>query len=467
MSHGERPSDSLQATFSKVQDRIMFSPVEFVKKYVIIRSKVGNCMIFGMTFYQICIFFLLYSFIGWVVEVTFHAVALGLVINRGFLNGPVCPVYGFGMLAVLAMVHTASGYFSGETPLWLLFLGGMLLTSSIELLAGWALDVLFHAKWWDYSDKPFNFHGYICLEFSLFWGLGVVLVMRVFHPMLDAATAERIPPSVGWPLLGVFYALYIADAVVTVLMIVGFNRKLKELDELKAKMRVPSDAITKVVATNAIRTSAAIGESRVQASLAKAEFQSAASEKYEEALIAMSEGKAAAVQAMSEGKAAAVMAASELKETMTEKAGSLKGAVTGKAGDLKETVTGKAGDLKETVTGKAGDLKGAVTGKAGDLKNAVTGKAGDLRGAVTGKAGDLKGAMTGKAAELQRKTEELIKQVADSRYFGIGRMMRAFPQLQHRDYKEMFSELKSHASLPKIRKKKSAEDQETDRKMED
>ena len=63
-------------------------------------------MIFGMTNFQICLYFLVYSFGGWVVEVIFHAVALGKVINRGFLNGPVCPVYGFGVLSLFAMLNT-------------------------------------------------------------------------------------------------------------------------------------------------------------------------------------------------------------------------------------------------------------------------------------------------------------------------------------------------------------------------
>ena len=63
-------------------------------------------MICGMTYFQICLYFLFYSFGGWVVEVIFHAVTLGKVINRGFLNGPVCPVYGFGVLSVFALLNT-------------------------------------------------------------------------------------------------------------------------------------------------------------------------------------------------------------------------------------------------------------------------------------------------------------------------------------------------------------------------
>ena len=93
-------------------------------------------MICGMTYYQICWYFLIYSFGGWVVEVIFHAVALGKVVNRGFLNGPVCPVYGFGVLSVFAMINTlqSSGYQMSEG---MIFLFGVILATVVELIAGW------------------------------------------------------------------------------------------------------------------------------------------------------------------------------------------------------------------------------------------------------------------------------------------------------------------------------------------
>ena len=113
-------------------------------------------MICGMTYFQICLYFLVYSFGGWVVEVIFHAVALGKVINRGFLNGPVCPVYGFGVLSVFALLNTIQG--SGrQMSDGMIFVFGIVLATAVELVAGWLLDVCFHARWWDYSDKPWSF----------------------------------------------------------------------------------------------------------------------------------------------------------------------------------------------------------------------------------------------------------------------------------------------------------------------
>ena len=115
-------------------------------------------MIFGMTYFQICLYFLVYSFGGWVVEVIFHAVALGKVINRGFLNGPVCPVYGFGVLSVFAMLNTiqSGGHQMNNA---MIFLFGIILATAVELIAGWLLDVCFHARWWDCRKSGIPYPG--------------------------------------------------------------------------------------------------------------------------------------------------------------------------------------------------------------------------------------------------------------------------------------------------------------------
>ena len=242
-------------------------------------------MIAGMTYYQICWFFILYSFLGWVVEVAYHAVTLGKVVNRGFLNGPVCPVYGFGMLAVLSAGNAAEAATKGqmfsmnggdELSTLFLFLGGMVLTTAVELIGGWVLDVLFHTRWWDYSDQPLNFHGYICLRFSIIWGLGVVLVVRVLHPILQKDSVGMIPERYGWVILAILYAFYLTDFVVTVLSIVGLNRKLAELERLRRSMRVVSDGVSEVVAGTTLRTAQTIQEGQVQAALARAELRDAA-----------------------------------------------------------------------------------------------------------------------------------------------------------------------------------------------
>ena len=232
-------------------------------------------MICGMTYYQICWYFLIYSFGGWVVEVIFHAVALGKVVNRGFLNGPVCPVYGFGVLSVFAMINTiqSSGYQMSDG---IIFLFGVILATVVELIAGWLLDVCFHARWWDYSDKPLNFHGYICLEFSLIWGLAIVLVVKVFQKYVENNTSTQADSAFGWLILAILYCVYLADLIVTVAVIRGLNQKLTRLDTIRSDMRIVSDKLSDTVANTTIDTAQAIGEGKVQTALAKAELREAA-----------------------------------------------------------------------------------------------------------------------------------------------------------------------------------------------
>ncbi len=235
-------------------------------------------MICGMTYYQICWYFLIYSFGGWVVEVIFHAVALGKVVNRGFLNGPVCPVYGFGVLSVFAMINTlqSSGYQMSEG---MIFLFGVILATVVELIAGWMLDVCFHARWWDYSDKPFNFHGYICLEFSLIWGLAIVLVVKVFQKYVENNTSMQTDSALGWIILAILYGIYLADLIVTVAVIRGLNKKLTRLNTIQSDMRIVSDKLSDTVANTTIDTAQVIGKGKVQTALAKAELREAAETK--------------------------------------------------------------------------------------------------------------------------------------------------------------------------------------------
>ena len=240
-------------------------------------------MICGMTYYQICWYFLIYSFGGWVVEVISHAVALGKVVNRGFLNGPVCPVYGFGVLAVFAMINTlqSCGYQMSDG---MIFLFGIILATIVELIAGWLLDVCFHARWWDYSDKPLNFHGYICLEFSIIWGLAIVFVVKVFQKYVENHTLPHADSTFGWILLAILYCVYLADFIVTVAVIRGLNKKLTRLNKIRSDMRIVSDKISDTVANTTIDTAQAIEEGKVQTALAKAELRETAEMKKEQSI---------------------------------------------------------------------------------------------------------------------------------------------------------------------------------------
>ena len=128
-------------------------------------SFLTDTVVCGFSLYHILAYFLIYSCIGWCLEVIYAAATTGQLVNRGFLNGPVCPIYGFGMIIVLFALTPL------QHSILLLYIGGVILPSALELVGGWALYKLYHTRWWDYSDFPFNIGGYICLEFCLLWGV--------------------------------------------------------------------------------------------------------------------------------------------------------------------------------------------------------------------------------------------------------------------------------------------------------
>ena len=184
--------------------------------------------------YRFLWIFFIYAFLGWCTEVSYAALVTGKFVNRGFLNGPVCPVYGFGVVTVLACLTPLS------ENLLILFVGSVILTSILEGFTGFALEKLFHQRWWDYSEQPFNLGGYVCLRFSIAWGLACVFVVRLLHPTI-LGLIGFIPHFVGIVLLGVLGTVMAVDLAATVATVIKLNRRLAQIDELAAKIKEASN----------------------------------------------------------------------------------------------------------------------------------------------------------------------------------------------------------------------------------
>ena len=184
--------------------------------------------------YRFLWIFFIYAFLGWCTEVSYAALVTGKFVNRGFLNGPVCPVYGFGVVIVLA------GLSPLEDNLLLLFLGSLVLTSALEWLTGFVLEKLFHQRWWDYSDQPFNLSGYVCLRFSVAWGFACLFVLKLLHPTV-LLFIRLIPRPLGLALLVLLGGVMAVDLTATVSSIVKLNRRLEQIDELAARIKEASN----------------------------------------------------------------------------------------------------------------------------------------------------------------------------------------------------------------------------------
>ncbi len=222
-------------------------------------------------------YFMIYSIIGWMIEVSYHAVTMGKVVNRGFLNGPLCPVYGSGVLMVLMVVDLCGEWFGFETDLSRakvieLFIIGIIFATLIELIAGFLLDQLFHARWWDYRDRRFNLNGYICLEFSIYWGLGIAFVLRVIQPVFENIVSS-IPVRISWILLSAFYIIFLVDIILTVLTILKLNKQLEKMRDMEAAIQKLSGSMSEFIGTSTIKTVEKINESQDKVEHAKDELK--------------------------------------------------------------------------------------------------------------------------------------------------------------------------------------------------
>lgn len=175
-------------------------------------------------------FFFIYAFLGWCTEVIYAIFDDKKLVNRGFLNGPVCPIYGIGVCIIIACLTRLKSY------IILSFIAAVVLISALELITGWLLEKMFHQKWWDYSDKPLNINGYICLKFSLMWGFVCLLIINIIHPIIYNIV-ELVPVNLGKGLLVILLAGIIVDVIVTIQSVIELNKVLEQLDEIAGKIK--------------------------------------------------------------------------------------------------------------------------------------------------------------------------------------------------------------------------------------
>ena len=250
-------------------------------------SFLTDTVVCGFSLYHILAYFLIYSCIGWCLEVIYAAATTGQLVNRGFLNGPVCPIYGFGMIIVLFALTPL------QHSILLLYIVGVILPSALELVGGWALYKLYHTRWWDYSDFPLNIGGYICLKFCLLWGVGTLVVMRIVHPVV-ADLVDLIPPFVGVILMCFLYAVYAADVVATAIAASALADTLDTMEQLGDSIHAVSDAMTQLLGTTTLNADKKLDEGRLQFKLAAAEATEAARRASEDARLNAAEAANAA-----------------------------------------------------------------------------------------------------------------------------------------------------------------------------
>lgn len=199
------------------------------------------------TLWNVTLLFFVYAFLGWCAEVAFAACKNGRFVNRGFLNGPICPIYGFGLIGVVLLLRPV------EDNLILLYIGSFLLTSLIELVTGYLLEKCFHAKWWDYSAMPLNIGGYVCLLFSLVWGLACMAIVRWVHPLVFSLV-DHLPKLLVYILDSIFVCVLAVDLAATVASIRKLSQRLSNLTQLANEIHEISDSLGENIAERTLAT---------------------------------------------------------------------------------------------------------------------------------------------------------------------------------------------------------------------
>ncbi|KNZ42833.1 putative ABC transporter permease [Acetobacterium bakii] len=175
-------------------------------------------------------YFFLYAIIGWSCEVVYCSIPQKKFINRGFLNGPYCPIYGVGAIIIVMFLAP----FIGFAPI--LFLMGVLITSTLEYVTSWGMEKLFHAKWWDYSAHKFNINGRICLLNSILFGVMSLVLMYGIHPFVQSIIQSF---SSFWLIViatsaGVFF---IGDVIESTRETLDLNKKLGSVYEATTELK--------------------------------------------------------------------------------------------------------------------------------------------------------------------------------------------------------------------------------------
>ena len=152
--------------------------------------------------------FILYSFIGWTLEVFFGILKDKKFVNRGFLIGPICPIYGFGAIFMLLfLTKYKNDYIT-------VFILGAVICSILEYITSYLMEKLFKARWWDYSNMKFNVNGRVCLTFSCLFGIFGVLLICIVNPFV-VSIINMIPNLVITIISIILFILFLTDIIIS------------------------------------------------------------------------------------------------------------------------------------------------------------------------------------------------------------------------------------------------------------
>ncbi|MGN0528354.1 MAG: putative ABC transporter permease [Eubacterium sp.] len=166
--------------------------------------------------------FMLYSIAGWIMETLLYLIRDKKAVKRGFLFGPVCPIYGTGAVICTAILY------GRVNNIFLIFIFGLLICGALEYITHFLMEKLFNAMWWDYSDRRFNIKGRVYLKGLLIFGAGAVIIVKLLQPLAEKLT-DLIPQNILYIICFVLYSFLLVDVTTTIADLKGMVKMLKKI----------------------------------------------------------------------------------------------------------------------------------------------------------------------------------------------------------------------------------------------
>ena len=186
-------------------------------------------VLFGYPLHLLFLYFMIYAFLGWCMETVYCSIGARRLVPRGFLFGPICPIYGVGVLMMICWFAPFMG-----NPL-LFYIVATVCMSAWEYFVGWFLEVTTHIKYWDYSNFKFNLKGRICLWVCLTWGALAYIILFWVHPAVSQLVL-KVPLTVRYILAAVLAAVLIADTVTTIRKLALSAKLMGKLEQARVQL---------------------------------------------------------------------------------------------------------------------------------------------------------------------------------------------------------------------------------------
>lgn len=180
--------------------------------------------------FDILTYFIIYSFLGWVMESIVRTVCEKKIINTGFLHGPFCPIYGIGSIILFLLLG------SFENKLVILFFSGIIVLTFWEYIVGVMLEKIFKTKYWDYSDQKFNFQGRVCLVNSICWGVLAVLLVKYIHPFIENLVS-KVDITLLYYIIGITSLFMLVDMIISIIKVKNIQSTLEQVEKLNKEIK--------------------------------------------------------------------------------------------------------------------------------------------------------------------------------------------------------------------------------------